>query len=478
MKSLKYNLLSVMLTLCLAPHVAPAQSLPKIPPAMKLNDPLPANLFVELARVMNPSVVNISTSAILRRGNRDPFFDMLEQLYGFQQMPRPQAKRPQQMALGSGFIIRDDGLIVTNAHVVRGADIINVQLTEKAEKLYEARVVGSDDRSDIALIKIKPDRPLQAAAMGTSKDTQVGEWVAAFGNPFGHGHTMTKGVISSKEREIAEINKFPLLQTDASINPGNSGGPLVDSRGYVIGVNSAIDARAQGIGFAIPIDEVKKILPELETRGNIRKGYIGVGLGEMDPQAAEAYDISGSVIMEVENGGPAFKAKLKTYDVITEFNGKKIRSSADLINAVADAPIGTKVKVKYLRQQGEKFNKNETEITVVERPSKPMARTTPNLPLPQGKKAPHNLGMTVGDLNSDLRERMGLAKDLVKPVVLNVENGSVAAFVGIQVGDLILDVNKKEVTTADDVMKEIKAGENTLRLARGNRIIVITVSAK
>jgi serine protease Do len=173
------------------------------------------------------------------------------------------------------------------------------------------KVIGSDRRADIALIKINADGKLPTAALGNSSQVQVGEWVAAFGNPFGHGHTMTKGIISSKGRAIEEINKVPLFQTDASINPGNSGGPLVDTKGYVIGVNSAIDARAQGIGFAIPIDEVKKILPDLETRGSIRQGYLGVYLGDHSNESSSDLGLEdknrGAVVIKIERDSPAAK---------------------------------------------------------------------------------------------------------------------------------------------------------------------------
>lgn len=465
----------ILITIC---HPLGAQEMPKNPPPMKLNAALPSNLFVELARIINPGVVNISTSTVLN-AQRDPFFEMFERFYGVPMMPRPEGRRPQQTALGSGFIIRDDGLIVTNAHVVRGADIINVQLTEGSEKSYEAKLIGSDERSDIALIKIKSPNKLNPIALGNSKDVQVGEWVAAFGNPFGHGHTMTKGIVSSVGRQLEEINKFPLIQTDASINPGNSGGPLVDSRGFVIGVNSAIDARAQGIGFAIPIDEVKKIIPDLESRGSIRKGYIGVGLGEIDPRAAEAYNLRGAVIIQVEPRGPASKAKLKSYDVIVEFNGKKIKNSTDLMDAVADAPIGATVSLKYMRQDGEEFKAKETKISILERPSdKNLAKR--DLPETKNSKAlPHNIGLKVADLDANLREQMGLSEELEKPVVVGVDPNSIAAFVGIQTGDVILDVNRKSVSRADEVLKAIIPGkENSFRLARGKRILVISFNIK
>ncbi|MCX7978781.1 MAG: trypsin-like peptidase domain-containing protein, partial [Bdellovibrionaceae bacterium] len=277
----------LLLSICLSLYVH-AQVPQRTPQPMKLGDPMPENLFTELARIINPAVVNISTSAIARgQLMRDPLLEMMERFYGMQLGPRINPNKPMQMSLGTGFIIREDGLIVTNAHVIRGADIITVQLDEKSEKTYDATLVGADDRLDIALIRIKSEGKLPVVALGNSKDVKVGQWVAAFGNPFGHGHTMTKGIISSLGRELEQINKAPLLQTDASINPGNSGGPLVDTRGYVIGVNNAVDARGPGIGFAIPIDEVKKAIPDLETRGSIRKGFLGVVPGDADPAALE-----------------------------------------------------------------------------------------------------------------------------------------------------------------------------------------------
>ncbi len=453
-----------------------AETLPKTPPAMKLSDPLPGNLFVELARVINPAVVNISTTANLQQ-MRDPWLDMLEQFYG-QRKPVPHSNKPQQLALGTGFIIHENGLIVTNAHVVRGATGITVQLSEKSDKIYEAKLIGADDRSDIALIKIKPDGKLPVAVLGNSKDLKVGEWVAAFGNPFGHGHSMTKGIVSSVGRSLEEINKFPLIQTDASINPGNSGGPLVDSNGLVIGVNSAIDARAQGIGFAIPIDEVKKIIPELESRGSIRKGYLGVALGDMDPGASETYDITGSVIVKVGPGSPAAKAKIRPYDIVTEFNGRKIKNSTELQDAVSDAPIGKKVSMKIVRQEGNRFKTKDVEITIGEPTNdQKLSQSNPSVKT-KGQKVPYGLGFTVSDLNVELRDLLSLPDDVKKPVVVEVEAKSVAGLAGVSPGDVILDVNKTEIGTASDVLKTLKKGDNSVRLARGNRMIYIILNAK
>lgn len=460
----------------LSPHFSLAQVPQANPPAMKLSDPIPANLFAELGRIINPAVVNISTSA-LPKGRRaqmqqDPLRELLEQFYGIN--PQPQ-NRPRQMSLGTGFIIRDDGLILTNAHVVAGADVINVQLTESTEKTYVAKVIGSDQRTDIALIKIDAEKKLPVAALGSSDETQVGEWVAAFGNPFGHGHSLTKGIISSKGRQIGEINKIPLLQTDASINPGNSGGPLVNSKGFVIGVNSAIDARAQGIGFAIPIDEVKKILPDLEQRGRIRRGYIGVALGEVDPRAAAELGLDdkdgvGAMIMSVSPGEPAAKAGLKAYDIVTEFNGRKIKRSLDFMDAVSDSPIGKKAPLKVIRDQ-----KTLTlSVEVMERPSdEVLGRAGPARI--EGESIPQ-LGMSVALLTREQKMEWGFTPELDKPVITQVEPGSTAAKGGLVPGDVLIEVNRKAVASAGDVKKNLRKSSNSFKIVRKNRMIIVTIT--
>lgn len=460
-----------------------AQSFQKTPPVLKLGEPLPANLFVELAKAINPSVVNISTSVIPRgRQYRDPMLEMLEQFYGMPMQPQQQPGKPQRMGLGTGFIIREDGLIVTNNHVVENADIVEVQLTENSEKVYKAEVIGRDSRTDIALIKIKPDTKLTVAAMGSSSDAQVGEWVAAFGNPFGHGHTMTKGIISSIGRSISEINKFPLIQTDASINPGNSGGPLVNSKGFVIGVNSAIDARAQGIGFAIPIDEVKKIIPTLEKGGQLSKGYIGIQPGDLDYRAALAMgmdEFRGGAILGLGNG-PAKKAGMKVYDIIQEINGKKIRDAQDLMNTIADLEPGKKAKFKVLRNE-----KNlDFDVKVDERPTEKklmsLFQNKENEKEPQETKTssnantPYKFGIKISDLTEALRQDYNLEPSVKNPMITSVDRGSIGSALGLRVGDVIIGINKVEPTTADQAIKAIKKGTNTIRVARGRGITAIT----
>ena len=490
MKQLSAALLSLtLMTSTIQP--AMAQVPQKSPPAMKLNEALPANLFVELGKIINPAVVNISTLAIpkMNRGGinpQDPMLEMLEQFYGAPMMPRqrqqapPQGRnKPRPYGLGTGFIIREDGLIVTNNHVIQGADGIQVQLTEKADKLYDAKVIGFDERSDIALIKITPDGKLPVAALGTSKDLEVGEWVAAFGNPYGHGHSMTKGIISSKGREIGEINKIPLLQTDASINPGNSGGPLVNTKGYVIGVNSAIDARAQGIGFAIPIDEVKAIIPQLEKSGRVEKGYIGARLGDLEPSIDPSYlgleEPEGAVITSVDPKGPAGKGGAKPYDIVVDFNGRKIRSSTDLMDAVSDTKKGASATMKVIRDRKPVMLK----VTVIERPKDPsIARQNEPEKEYTGHKAPFGLGFTVLDINQELRDQYQIPNEIKNPMIIEIERNSLASMTGLRVGDLILDVNKKQIAKATDVLKTLKKGANTLRIARGNTLVIVTIEAK
>lgn len=451
---------------------------PAKPPVLKLSEPLPANLFVELGRVMNPAVVNISTTVIPKRPRfQDPMMDLFQQLYGGQMMP---AQVMPQHALGTGFIIREDGLILTNNHVIDGADEVKVQLAENSKKLYDAKVIGRDSRTDIALIKIKPDSKLTVAQLGSSKDLQPGEWVAAFGNPYGHGHTMTKGIVSATGRSLDEINKFPLIQTDASINPGNSGGPLVNTQGLVIGVNSAIDARAQGIGFAIPIDEVKSILAELEQNGKIKSGYIGVMIADLTPDAAAYLGIEnaegGVVITNVEKGGPAQRGGLQPYDVVVEANGKTIHNSNEFVKAVADAKIGSKVSIKALR--GSKSVKLELEIAEM-RDDKNRRFEKAEPPRMSENKAPFDVGVSIAQLTPELRKEFNVDPSVSNRVIITqVKQGSAAQAGGLHPGDIILDVNKVEVRSVSEVVRALHQGTNTFRIVRGDYVTIVVVNGK
>ncbi len=462
----------------------PQTSIPTFP-KLKTSDPLPSGLFIELAKAINPAVVNIFTTymprnRMMRDPYRDPFFDLFEQFMG----PGGMYPRTPQQSLGTGFIIREDGLIVTNNHVVDKADIIKVQLEERTKEQFDAKVVGKDSRTDIALIKIETKRKLPFVRMGSSAEVEVGEWVAAFGNPYGYGHTMTKGIISAIGREIDELNLFPFMQTDASINPGNSGGPLVNTQGLVIGVNTAIDARAQGIGFVIPIDNVKSILPQLEKDGAVQRGFIGVQMSDMELDEEDAKSLNlksseGALIAEVLTGTAAEKAGIKTYDLIVEFDGKKITSNRDLAKAVASTPVGKKVPVKLLRN-------GKTVSVKVEIGTPPDTRSARSDENPRNRnnslemhKAPFSLGFTVADYSPRLAQEFGLpVLRQPRPVIVNVDNGSEAARSGLAPGDILLDVNRKEVIKAKDVNRQLKRGTiNILRVLKQDRVVLVSIRA-
>lgn len=452
---------------------------------IKAGDPLPANRFIELSKVVNPSLVSIFTTYNAKprgrrggppQGYRDPLYDFFEQFMD-QQNPYGGGVGPQKPAqsLGSGFIIREDGLIVTNNHVVDKADSIKVQLDEKTKEEYEAKVVGTDAKTDIALLKITPKKKLIVAKLGTSQDLEVGEWVAAFGNPYGHAHTMTKGIVSAIGREIDELNLFPFIQTDASINPGNSGGPLVNLQGQVIGVNTAIDARAQGIGFAIPIDNVKTILSQLEKDGKVKRGFVGVYMADIDEDSAASIGLKykeGALITQVLTGSPAAAAGLKPYDLMTEFDGLKIKNTHDLSKAVASTSIGKEVTVKAYRG-----NKQiSLKLKVGEGPDASQSKSVIGKKF-NGQKAPGNLGFKVADDSEKYAEEFGLPDlEEARPVVVEVDAGSLAARAGLAPGDIILEVNREEVSNTTDVLKKLKPGKiNSLRIIKQNRVGIVFI---
>jgi serine protease Do len=262
---------------------------------------------------------------------------------------------PRSQALGTGFVIDESGLILTNNHVVQGADEIKISFTEDpAEKPVEAKVVGRDPDIDVALIRVKTSRKLVPLKFGDSDTLEVGEWVAAVGNPFGQGHSLTHGVISANGRTAPDFPLASYLQTDAPINPGNSGGPLVNTRGEVIGINSAIDARAQGIGFAVPINLVKKVINQLETNGTVARGYLGVMVGSLTPDLADQVgmpkDAEATIVSHVYPGSPAARAGLEPYDVILEAGGKPVKTANELTTQVASLEVGASLPLKIQRE--------------------------------------------------------------------------------------------------------------------------------
>jgi len=474
------NLIALVLSATAGFFIYAQTSIPTFP-KLKDSDPLPAGLFINLAKAVNPAVVNIFTTYLPRDRQfrrdpyRDPFFDLFEQFMG----PNPYGPATPQQSLGTGFIIREDGLIVTNNHVVDKADVIKVQLEERNKESFDAKVIGKDARTDIALIKIETKRKLPYLKMGDSASVQVGEWVAAFGNPYGYGHSMTKGIISAVGREIDELNLFPFMQTDASINPGNSGGPLVNTQGLVIGVNAAIDARAQGIGFVIPIDNVKSILPQLEKDGSIQRGFMGVQLEDLDAEQAQSLGVKeseGAFVMMVIPGHSAERAGLEAYDLITEFDGKKISSSRDLTKAAAGTPVGKKVTVKVTRNGKPKTLSLTMGTNADLKTARKAQRGQKKI---EGVKAPYNLGFVLSDYSPALAEEFRLPQlRSPRPVILAVEPNSEAARSGLAPGDVILDVNRREVARTQDVIKSLRKGTiNILRILKQDRVVLVSLRA-
>lgn len=463
-----------------------------------------SNIFVNLAKRAVPSVVNISTYTNKQQPygamNQDEmfrrFFDEFFRRYGG---PRGgdegggdegdgseggggddrgppgggNGKGSRALSLGTGFIIDSAGLILTNNHVVADADEIKINFTEALdEKPTDGEVIGRDPELDIALIRVKTSRKLEALPLGDSEAMQVGEYVMAVGNPFGQGHSVTHGIVSAKGRLSPDFPLASYLQTDAPINPGNSGGPLLNLRGEVIAINNAIDARAVGIGFAIPIDVVKKILPQLKSKGTVTRGFIGVLVNELNPDVAEklgvSKDLRAPFATHVYPGEPAEKAGLKPYDVILKFADRDIHSSAELIAAVTTVNVGESTQIKILRNGKEQ----DLKIKVGPRPgtdkdSKSAKGGDKKKP---HKKPPVETGMQLDELNADDNRDLGLPANTQGVIVDSVSYGSPADRAGIMRGDVIVEVDRKPIRDVDGFFAIVKEKKSyLLRLRRLDR---------
>ncbi|MEA1935355.1 MAG: Do family serine endopeptidase, partial [Thermodesulfobacteriota bacterium] len=361
-------------------------------------DMRPPGSFADLAEKLKPAVVNISTTKVIKRGGikrfKFPFGDdfPLNRFFGgdeffrkfFGDIPEGAFK---QKSLGSGFIISKDGYIFTNNHVVEKADKIKVKLSDGKE--YDAKVIGKDAKTDIALIKIKPSNSLPVVEFGDSDKLRVGDWVIAIGNPFGLEYTVTAGIVSAKGRVIGSGPYDNFIQTDASINPGNSGGPLFDLKGKVVGINTAIITRGQGIGFAIPIKMAKGILSDLKTKGKVIRGWLGVSVQDITEDIAKKLglkDAKGALVNDVFEGDPADRAGVKTGDIILEVNGRKIKDTHELLRIVATLSVGKKIEVKILRDGKEK----SLRIVIAEREK--------GEKLASAEKVKKHFGMTVQEI--------------------------------------------------------------------------------
>jgi serine protease Do len=421
--------------------------------------------FVALAKKMKPVVVNISTTQVGEArgqqefgspfGEDDPFNDFWKRFFG-----GPIPRGPQrQRSLGSGFVIDADGSILTNNHVVENAQKIVVKLSDDQE--YEAKIVGRDPKTDIAVIKINAKIGLTVASLGDSDKLEVGEWVMAIGNPFGLDSTVTSGIVSAKGRHIGQGPYDNFIQTDASINPGNSGGPLLNLRGEVIGINTAIFSRSGGnigIGFAIPINLVKELLPQLRGKGKVTRGYLGVLIQKVTPEIAESLGVDktrGALVANVSKDGPAEKAGVKVGDVIVEFDGKEIRESGDLPIVVARTPVDRKVRMKVLRDKKEL----QLTVTIGELKDEEVVASAPE----KGE-----LGMTVQKLTPQMAESLGL--DRADGVIVSaVDPGSAADEAGIRRGDVILEIDRKPIRSIEEYKKAVagaRKGKGVLFLVR------------
>jgi len=425
--------------------------------------------FADLAARLLPTVVNISTSQTLKAPPQgalpqlppgSPLEDLFKNFLG------PRSNTPRHVtSLGSGFIIDPSGYIVTNNHVIEDSDQITVSLQDGTE--LPAKVVGRDTKTDLALLKVTPKKPLPATHFGDSDKARIGDWVIAIGDPFGIGSTVTAGIISARNRNINAGPYDDFIQTDAPINRGNSGGPLFDMDGNVMGINSQIfspSGGSVGIGFSIPANLAREVIGQIRQFGQARRGWIGVRIQPVTPEIAEGLGLSttqGALVADVTKGGPAAQAGLVNGDLITGFDGKPVPDDRALPRIVADTPIGKAVNIDVLR----KSRKQTLKITVLKladdaKPDK--AGKAPPAPVKNQSRL-SRLGLSVGALDAGARAKFKIGSGVQGVVVTAVDPGSAAAEKNVRPGDVIVEVAGQAVKTPDDVVKrvdgEAKAGK-------------------
>ena len=419
--------------------------------------------FADLSKQVTPAVVNISTTTTVRiPGN------VFQQFFGpyYGDIPDREMK---QRSLGSGFIVEKDGYIITNNHVIDGASEIKVKLADGRESA--AQVIGRDPKTDLALIKISTLlKDLPTLTLGDSDAIQVGDWVLAIGNPFGLEHTVTQGIISASGRVIGSGPYDNFLQTDAPINPGNSGGPLVNVKGEVVGINSAIVAAGQGIGFAIPSNTAKRIVAQLRETGKVVRGWIGVSIQTVTPGIATALGLKearGVLVSDTMPGGPAEQGGLQKGDVIISFDGKKVNEPKDLSWIVAETPVGKEIDVKVIRDGKEM----DLKLKIAEMTGEPVVSQAPGPGV--------GLGLTVDNLRPELREKYRI-KARSGVVILRVAPGSPSDIAGLQAGDVILEINQQRVADLrqyGQIMAKTEQGKPILLLLqRSGQTFFVTIA--
>ncbi len=444
-------------------------------PVLSETPMVPAN-FSDLAEKVRPGVVNLQVAKKIRNvglgfpnfpghpfGDKNPFGDF----FG----PFSQGNPPrgfEQRGVGSGFVISRDGYILTNNHVVEEADQIKVKLSNGQE--YRGKVVGRDSKTDLALIKIEGASDLHPLKLGNSEEMKVGNWVVAVGSPFGLEQTVTAGIISAKGRVIGAGPYDNFIQTDASINPGNSGGPLVNLKGEVVGINTAIMVEGQGIGFAIPVNMAKEVAAQLQNKGHVTRGWLGVTIQEVTPELAKSFGLKenkGALVAQVGPGSPAEKAGIEQGDIILAFDGQTISDSKDLPRIVASTVVGKLVTVK-LSREGKVMGRSLKVGELEEKVDRDKALSSHK-----------SLGASVQDLTPEIAQELGLKKS-GGVVVAQVEPGSPAAEAGLQSGDVIREVNRKPVKNADEFAQKLEKAQGTflLSIQRGENHLFAAVTVK
>jgi serine protease Do len=435
----------------------------------------PPASFADVAERVMPAVVNISTTQKFDPGARGPAWplpepgprpygeeDPLEEFFRryFGERPPPNQRR----SLGSGFIISVDGYIVTNSHVIRNAERIIARLSKPRSEEYDATVIGVDELTDLALIKIAASRALPALQFGSSASLRVGEWVVAVGNPFGLEQTVTVGIVSGKGRVIGAGPYDDFIQTDASINPGNSGGPLLNMRGEVVGINTAIFSRSGGnigIGFAIPMEQARSVIAQLKSAGKVIRGWLGVSVQPVTPDLARSFQLSdakGALVTEVAKASPAEAAGLRRGDIITVFDGVFIKESHELPALVARAAVGKPAALIVFREGGEKV----FSVILGQLPS-PQAKAT----LPEMRVS--RWGFVAMDISPEVARRYRLEWEQRGVVITAVDPGSPADLAGLRHGDVIEEVNRQPIRSLDEfdsLMTKAEASDTTLLFLR------------
>jgi serine protease Do len=422
--------------------------------------------FAVLARAVAPGVVNVHTEKTVDANDLGALGDLFGGLFGPNPFGDPSLPRepttPRRFtmpSLGTGFVVSKDGLIVTNHHVV--ADVSRIEVVFQDGTRSAAKVVGTDAKTEIALIRAEAHRDYSPLVLGDSTTLLPGDWVIAVGNPFGLDHTVTAGIVSATGRDIGQGPYDDFIQTDAAINPGNSGGPLLNLAGEVVGINTAINPQANTIGFAVPSSMAKEVLPQLEKNGRVVRGWLGVGVQPVTPDLADALELKtdqGALVSQVDPAGPAAKAGVRRGDVIVRFAGVPIERTRDLPRAVASAQPGTDVKLEVLREGKTVEKKVEVAELKDEAAPEPVASSTP--PDDEGSTA---FGFDIQDVPSELRSQLDVDKG--GALITRVYPGGPAARAGLRSGDVIEEVDRKPVSGGMDAEKKLRAADDKALIA-------------